>query len=139
MRCFRLWPLLLSALSAYAVGADQPYPLWDGKESVAEYAQKVNLPPTKTLDLSNGVTLELVLIPAGKFLMGTPKPEEPKETVLVGQSMLGISGFIALVMLAMIPWGMMKRRSWRPQYSLRWLLLFVFVLCFAEWGGVKWW
>lgn len=43
-------------------GADAPLPLWD----VAEYAVRVNLPPTKTLDLGGGVKLELVLIPAGK-------------------------------------------------------------------------
>ncbi len=42
-------------------------PLWDGSESVADYGKRVNLPPT--LDLGNGVKLELVLIPAG-----TPEP-----------------------------------------------------------------
>ncbi len=34
------------------------YPLWDGVESVGDYAKKVNLPPTKTLDLGNGVKLD---------------------------------------------------------------------------------
>src|SRR3972149_1138274 len=58
-------------------GKKPAYPLWDGQESVAEYAQRVNLPPTQTLDLGNGVKLELVLIPAGKFVMGTPEPETP--------------------------------------------------------------
>jgi len=65
--------------------AKAAYPLWDGQESVADYAKKVNLPPTKTLDFGNGVKMELVLIPAGKFLMGTPEHEEPAETVAVGQ------------------------------------------------------
>ena len=37
------------------------------------------LMPTKTLDLGNGVKLELVLIPAGKFVMGTPEPEPVDE------------------------------------------------------------
>jgi hypothetical protein len=52
----------------------KPWPLCDGKESIADYATRVNLPPTKTLDFGNGVNLGLVLIPAGKFVMGTPEP-----------------------------------------------------------------
>ncbi|HEY3323323.1 MAG TPA: hypothetical protein VGP72_22905 [Planctomycetota bacterium] len=44
----------------------QPWPLWDGKESVADYARRAGLEPTKTLDLGGGVTLETVLFPAGK-------------------------------------------------------------------------
>jgi hypothetical protein len=64
--------LITLALAALAASADEPtYPLWDGKESIAEYAKRANLPPTKTLDLGNGVKLELVLIPAGKLVMGT--------------------------------------------------------------------
>jgi hypothetical protein len=53
---------------------------------VADYARRVNLPPTKALDLGDNVKLELVLIPAGKFIMGTPEPKEPTETVAVGQA-----------------------------------------------------
>jgi formylglycine-generating enzyme required for sulfatase activity len=40
------------------------------------YARRAGVDPTKTLDLGSGVKLELVLIPAGKFLMGTPETEE---------------------------------------------------------------
>lgn len=59
--------LLLIARSLFA--AEPAYALWDGHESVAAYAKKVNLPPTQTLDLGNGVNLELVLIPAVKFVI----------------------------------------------------------------------
>src|SRR5471032_730227 len=45
--------------------ANPAYSLWDGQESVEQYAKKVKLPATKTLDLGNGVSMELVLIPAG--------------------------------------------------------------------------
>ena len=74
------WAVAIAVSSADAPDTKpQPWPLWDGRESVADCAKRVNLPATQTLDLGNGVNLELVLIPAGKFVMGTPEPEEPKE------------------------------------------------------------
>jgi formylglycine-generating enzyme required for sulfatase activity len=54
----------------------KPYPLWDGKESVADYAKRVNLDPAIALDLGGGVKMEFVLIPAGKFKMGSPENEQ---------------------------------------------------------------
>lgn len=61
--------------------AKLPYPLWDGKESVADYAKRAKLEPKRTLDL-NGAKLDLVLIPAGSFIMGTASSDpgmEPDE------------------------------------------------------------
>ena len=61
----RFWSLSLLALATSLLAASEPqlpaYPLWDGQESVADYAKRVNLPPTKTLDLGNGVKMDLVL------------------------------------------------------------------------------
>ena len=91
---------LIIVLLAGPLSAAEPapaYPLWDNHESVADYANRVNLPPIKTLDLGNGVKLDLVLIPAGKFMMGTPVYEKP----VVGQSMTAISGGILLVAVAL--------------------------------------
>ena len=47
------------------------------KEPVADYAKRVGLPATETIDLGNGVEAAMVLIPAGRFVMGTPKPVAP--------------------------------------------------------------
>jgi formylglycine-generating enzyme required for sulfatase activity len=73
--------VLAPLLAAQALPGAEPaksYPLWDGKETVAEYAKRAGLEPTKTQDLRNGVKLELALIPAGKFLMGSPETEKDR-------------------------------------------------------------
>ena len=131
----RIVPLLLILLSG-SLSASEPAPtyrLWDGVESVAEYAKRVDLPPTKTLELGNGVKLELVLIPAGKFVMGTPEHEKP----VVGQSMTGISGGILLLVVAV--WLIRARRNHkRPQFSMGLMLVMTFVAAIGVWGGVRW-
>ena len=107
------WPVLACAVCAFAVSAEnapsskaaKPWPLWDGQESIEHYAKRANIPPTMTLDLGNSVQLELVLIPAGKFIMGTPKPEPVDEEgfskkIVTGQAVLAAGGGILLVLIA---------------------------------------
>src|SRR5437764_15269123 len=100
-------PLLLALALSSSLPAAEPYPLWDGSESVADYAKRVNLPPTKTLDLGNGVKMELVLIPARKFSMGTPEHEKP----VVGQMMVGISGGVLFVVMLTLLIRALKKRK----------------------------
>jgi formylglycine-generating enzyme required for sulfatase activity len=113
------------AILPFAVHGAEPstaWPLWDGKESTADYAQRAKLPPTQTLNLGNGVNLELVLIPAGKFTMGTPEREKP----IVGQIMLAISGFVLLAFIAVTFIRAWKRwgKSSRPKYARAHLILY---------------
>jgi formylglycine-generating enzyme required for sulfatase activity len=127
------WFALLVLAIPVILNAGEQYPLWDGHESVADYAKKVNLPPTKTLDLGNGVKMDLVLIPAGKFIMGTPDYERP----IVGKLMAGISSGLILVISAI--WLMRaRRRHLRPQFSIAMMLLITFVAAIGIWGGVRW-
>ena len=121
-------------------------PLWNRQESIADYAKKVNLPPVRNIDLGNGVNIETVLIPAGKFTMGTPEHGKP----LVGQTILGISGGILLLFVLNILVRAWKKRKqplesnpekrvgFRPQFSLGYLLLMTFVASFCVMGGVRW-
>ena len=127
--------LTLLFAAPLVLGSDAP--LWDGHEAVEHYAQRVNLPPTNTLDLGNGVKLETVLIPAGKFIIGTPEPTAPGETVQVGQAILVVSGVLALGLLFVVLRRAIAKRQ-RPKFSLRWLLLFTFVLSVGLYGGVRW-
>jgi formylglycine-generating enzyme required for sulfatase activity len=54
--------------------------VWDGKESSADYARRCGLEPTKTLDLGDGMKLELVLVPAGRFTMGSADAEDGRSS-----------------------------------------------------------
>jgi formylglycine-generating enzyme required for sulfatase activity len=120
--------------SAQPTKPAQPYPLWDSSESVAEYAKRTGLEATKTLDLGGGVKLELVLIPAGKFIMGTPEPESP----WIGGTILGAASLFALVLLAVLVVRAIRQRR-RPQFTLRWLILLIALLGVAQYGGFRWW
>lgn len=52
------------------------YPLWDGKETVAEYARRAGINDVElTADLGRGISLKVKLIPAGTFMMGTTQRE----------------------------------------------------------------
>jgi formylglycine-generating enzyme required for sulfatase activity len=62
-----------------AAGDQKPkgeWPLWNGSETVAQYAKRAGLETTRTLDLGGGVKMECVLVPAGSFLMGSPRKSQ---------------------------------------------------------------
>src|SRR3954470_9944281 len=114
--------IVLFVLLGSVFAAEPQYPLWDGHESVADYAKKVNLPPTKTLDLGNGVKMELVLIPAGKFMMGTPAPvamdKAPfQKQIIFGLATMAVGAGILLVLMAVVAVYAVRKRQ-RPKFSL---------------------
>jgi len=77
MKIFAVLVLALAWGAAWSEEGSPPkqYPAWDGKESVEEYAKRVGLKTTQTLDLGGDVKLELVLVPPGTFQMGSPDTE----------------------------------------------------------------
>jgi len=140
-----VWPLaaFVCALLSAADAQPQPYPLWDGHESIEHYAARTDLPPTKSLDLGNGVTLDLVLIPAGKFIMGTPEPKPVDEVpfrtkIIVGQSAFAAGVGVLLVLVAVVIIRAIRQRH-RPQYSLARFLAMIAAASVAVMGGMHWW
>ena len=141
----RLLSLFFFVLAGSLSASELPtpaYPFWDAHESVADYATRVNLPSTKTLELSNGVKLELVLIPAGKFIMGTPEPTPVDEEgfhkkIVTGQALLAASLGALLVMLIVVVIRAVRQKR-RPQLSLGRLLLVTVAAGGCVLSGLHW-
>jgi formylglycine-generating enzyme required for sulfatase activity len=137
--------ILLLAILPSLQGAEPapPYPLWDGHETVADYARKVSLPTMKTLELGGGVKMEMVLIPAGKFIMGSPEPVPVDEDWFyekmgVGAIFLAVGSGALLVFIGVVVIRAI-RLSRRLQYSLARFMAMMFALSVAVLGGEHWW
>lgn len=69
--------VLATGGSIFAQTSRPAYPLSDGKESVADYAKRAGIKDVQSeLKLDANVSMKLTLIPAGKFLMGSPEEEQ---------------------------------------------------------------
>ena len=131
--CRVLCLLILAGILSSVSSSETPtpeFPLWDGHESVADYARRVNLPPAQTLDLGNGIKMELVLIPAGQFIMGVPEPTRLDEAGFQSQIvrtqavLIASAGALLVILLTVLSRAVLQKR--RPQFSLRLLSLLTF-------------
>ncbi len=126
----------------WKVYTEWPFGAGEARRRQAETAKGLGIPVEKTLDLGNGVTLELELIPAGRFMMGTPEPVEPDwvslmDDIVKGQILLVVASSTVLVFVFLVFF-----RAWRlkrrPQMSLRFFMVLILALSLCSWGGVNW-
>jgi len=70
-------PVQKAEAPAAATPADGAVPEWAKVSQLQiDSARKAGVPAAKELDLGGGVTMKLVFIPAGKFMMGSPDSEK---------------------------------------------------------------
>ena len=117
--------------------AEPDWPQWDGHEPVAKYAQRAQLQPAESFDLGIDVKLEMALIPAGRFVMGTAEPAKPVEPSDPGPAIAAVSGLIVIAILVFIAApAIVKRR--RPKFSLLLLLALTMSASVTVYGIVRW-
>ncbi|HEY3321555.1 MAG TPA: SUMF1/EgtB/PvdO family nonheme iron enzyme [Planctomycetota bacterium] len=147
MLCLRLLTIAAwvagAAVAAETDASSPKWPQWDGRESVADYATRANLPATKTIDLGGGVTLDMVLVPAGKFIMGTPAPDPVDEEafhkkIVTGDTAAAIGGGVLLALVGAVLVQALRQRR-RPQFSLARLLVMTIFAGVGVLGGMHAW
>ena len=92
-------PVTKAQTPAVTPPADGAVPAWAKVSPLQiDAARKAGVPVAKELDLGGGVTVKLVLIPAGKFVMGSPdsekgrvKNESPHEVSLSKPFYMGVT------------------------------------------------
>lgn len=137
----------VSSESAAPEAKSEVYQAWpfdaaEAKRRQEETAKRLGIPVERAQDLGDGVKLDLVLIPAGRFIMGTPAPEPVDEEgyrskMLTGEATLGIGGGAFLVLLAVVLVRAIRKRQ-RPQYSLAWFLVMAVTAGIGLLGGLHW-
>jgi formylglycine-generating enzyme required for sulfatase activity/predicted Ser/Thr protein kinase len=66
-------------VASWTVYTAWPFDANEAKRRQEETAAVLGVPAKTSLDLGNGVPMELVLIPAGEFVMGSPKGQGPRD------------------------------------------------------------
>ena len=125
----------LTLISACAGAAD--YPLWNRSEPVSAYAARTRLSPTLKLDAGSGISIDAMLIPAGRFQMGALPPPRPREATLE-LCVFAIGGVVTLLIIGLAFVRVATGRK-RLRFSLSGLLLLTFLISVTLGASVQLW
>lgn len=85
--------------ASQTVNPNEPghWPYWDGRESPEAYAKRAGIRAEILVPLSNGKSIELKLVPAGSYIMGTSHPRRINVAGAVAQEAMWSALSIGLV------------------------------------------
>lgn len=127
--------ILLAAQALCAAPPHKVYEAWpfdatEAKRRQQETAKALGVPVKKTITLGTNakgqpVTMDLMLIPAGTFVMGTPEPvapEKPPRDAWIGWTLFSGGLALGVSLLVLMLFRAIRLRRW-PQFPLRGLIL----------------
>lgn len=117
---------------------NEPFPLWNGQESVEHYAERAGLAPTKRVHLGSGIYIECVLIPAGEYMMGWAPPKEPRLSAQYVGLYFALVGPLILVVLIGRVHGRSRQEKSRPRFSLSRFLIMTLTVSLGIVGYQHW-
>jgi len=123
--------LLCVVFWAHGASCAESWPQWDCTDTPESYATSVGLPYIKQVRISEQCTLDFVLIPAGRFEMGTREATECAKDWPLTELVVGISGCLGVLLLILVLYVRGKHAAARFQFGLRGL---IFATVFAALG-----
>ena len=112
-------PIQKAEAPALATSADGAVPEWAKVSQLQiDSARRVGVPVTKELDLGGGVTMRLVLIPAGKFMMGDG--EDRHEVTISKPFYMGVTEVTMAQYQAVMGTILNLPRSSKPMQTMTW-------------------
>lgn len=120
-----------------------PFSPEEAKLRQQKTAHVLRVPVEKLINLGNEVFIEFVLVPNGRFCMGTPSPIEPnwedfRSSIRFNRAVtISVVVFVFSIFFLWL-WRVFRLKT-KMQISLKNLIIFLIIINIASVSGVKWW